>query len=317
MGMLAAMARGPGRPGAVARASACSLLGTLATVVALRSSSTTNGGLRRDGGLAFQMPASWATGAPRGSPRPSREPARAAGPDAARGALENSGPSASALGALAGALGLLIRQSTKKGSPGRAQVAMRVDDPYDRSKPGTFFGSQTMRQQYLQWNQWYAHGEQVRVRVSQWTGRPLLFPMCLEEGDLVQIMKGKEKGKVAIVMRVFPKWHKILLKNCNMRFKNIRPRRPNEVGRRVKVEVAMDASRVMLYSEKFKVASNVGYKFVQQDGALVKQRYLKKTGEQVVKKRIEEVEEEEEEPEKNILEKAADGVTGLLPGADK
>lgn len=299
----------------MARAAMPALLGTLTAVVGIW-------GFRQGSpGPSFQLLAHRRSGAALRGLRSTSEPVRAAAPAGTSDASEAYRPGALTLGALAGALSLLLRQGFRHRAPGGTQVTMHargvndIDDPYDRSKPNGFFGSQKMRQEYKQWNNWYAHGVQVRVRVSQWTGRPLLFPMCFEEGDLVQIMGGKERGKVATVMRVFPKWNKVILKGCNMKNKNIRPRRPNEVGRRVKVEVAMDASRIMLYSEKFKVASNVGYKFVEQDGALVKQRYLKKTGEQVVKRRVEDVDEEseEEEEDKNILEKAAD----LLPGSSE
>lgn len=100
--------------------------------------------------------------------------------------------------------------------------------------------------------------------------------MHVKKGDTVQVIAGNDKGKVGEILRAFPKTSKVIVKGVNIKTKHIKPQQEGESGRIETYEFPIHSSNVMLYSEKQKVASRVGYTFTE-DGRKV--RMLKKTGE--------------------------------------
>lgn len=100
--------------------------------------------------------------------------------------------------------------------------------------------------------------------------------MHIKKGDTVQVIAGKDKGKVGEILLTLPKESKVLVKGVNMRTKHIKPRQEGESGQIVTSEAPIHSSNVMVYSEKQKVASRICYTF-NADGRKV--RMLKKTGE--------------------------------------
>ena len=102
------------------------------------------------------------------------------------------------------------------------------------------------------------------------------YKMHVRTGDTVQVIAGKDKGKVGEVLAVFPKRSQLIVEGANMRTKHMKPQQEGESGQIITQEAPLHSSNVMLYSEKEKVASRVGYT-VTDDGRKV--RVLKKTGE--------------------------------------
>ncbi|WP_416236278.1 50S ribosomal protein L24 [Spirulina sp. CCNP1310] len=100
--------------------------------------------------------------------------------------------------------------------------------------------------------------------------------MHVKKGDTVQVISGKDKGKVGEVLRSLPRTSKIIVKGVNIRTKHVKPQQEGESGRIDTFEAPIHSSNVMLYSTKEKVASRVGYT-VTEEGRKV--RVLKKTGE--------------------------------------
>ncbi|WP_432810558.1 50S ribosomal protein L24 [Pantanalinema sp. GBBB05] len=100
--------------------------------------------------------------------------------------------------------------------------------------------------------------------------------MHVKKGDTVQVISGKDKGKVGEVLLTLPKLSKVVVKGVNIRTKHVKPQQEGESGQIVTNEAPIHSSNVMLYSEKQKVASRVCYTF-DPDGRKV--RMLKKTGE--------------------------------------
>jgi len=100
--------------------------------------------------------------------------------------------------------------------------------------------------------------------------------MHVKKGDTVQIISGKEKGKVGEVIQIFPKLSKVIVKGVNFITKHVKPKQEGESGQIVNTEAPIHSSNVMLYSTKQKVASRICYT-VNADGRKV--RMLKKTGE--------------------------------------
>jgi len=100
--------------------------------------------------------------------------------------------------------------------------------------------------------------------------------MHVKSGDTVQVISGRDKGKVGEVLQAIPRKSQVVVKGVNIRTRHVKPRQDGESGQIVTEEAPIHSSNVMLYSEKQKVASRVGYTFTE---AGKKVRVLKKTGE--------------------------------------
>ncbi len=118
-------------------------------------------------------------------------------------------------------------------------------------------------------------GKRKNVTATERTGR-LAYKMHVKKDDTVQVISGKDKGKVSKVLRAFPQLSKIIVEGVNIQTKHIKPQQEGESGQRVTREAPIHSSNVMLYSVKQKVASRVCYTY-KEDGRKV--RMLKKTGE--------------------------------------
>jgi large subunit ribosomal protein L24 len=105
---------------------------------------------------------------------------------------------------------------------------------------------------------------------------PVPQKMHVKKGDTVQVISGREKGKVGEVIAAFPKLSKVLIQGVNVKTKHVKPQQEGESGQITTTEFPIHSSKVMLYSTKQKVASRVCYTF---DANGRKVRMLKKTGE--------------------------------------
>jgi large subunit ribosomal protein L24 len=102
------------------------------------------------------------------------------------------------------------------------------------------------------------------------------YTMHVKKGDTVQVITGRDKGKVGEILRTLPKASKVIVKGINVKTKHVKPQQEGETGQIVTFEAPIHSSNVMLYSEKQKTASRVCYTF-NDEGRKV--RMLKKTGE--------------------------------------
>lgn len=105
---------------------------------------------------------------------------------------------------------------------------------------------------------------------------PVRYKMHIKKGDTVQVISGRDKGKVGEIVQTLPKRSKVIVKGVNIKTKHVKPQQEGETGQIVTFEAPIHSSNVMLYSSKQKVASRVCYTFTE-DGRKV--RMLKKTGE--------------------------------------
>jgi large subunit ribosomal protein L24 len=108
------------------------------------------------------------------------------------------------------------------------------------------------------------------------TQKPVRYKMHVRKGDTVQVIAGRDRGKVGEILSVNPKKSQVIVQGVNIRTKHVKPQQEGESGQIVAQEAPIHSSNVMLYSEKEKVASRVAYTF-NKDGRKV--RMLKKTGE--------------------------------------
>ncbi|XP_039146727.1 50S ribosomal protein L24, chloroplastic [Dioscorea cayenensis subsp. rotundata] len=124
---------------------------------------------------------------------------------------------------------------------------------------------------------------QIVMKLKRWERKeckpnslPVLHKMHVKVGDTVQVISGREKGKIGEITRIFRHNSTVIIKDMNLKTKHMKSREQGEPGQIVKIEAVIHSSNVMLYSKEQNVASRVGHKILD-DGSRV--RYLVKTGE--------------------------------------
>ncbi|TDG95315.1 50S ribosomal protein L24 [Cardinium endosymbiont of Culicoides punctatus] len=97
----------------------------------------------------------------------------------------------------------------------------------------------------------------------------------IRRGDLVKVLAGKHKNEQGVVLKVFPKEYRALVKGMNMISKHIKPSAENPKGAIEKKEAPIHISNLMFVVADTGQATRVGRK-LNEEGRL--QRYAKKTG---------------------------------------
>lgn len=96
--------------------------------------------------------------------------------------------------------------------------------------------------------------------------------MKLKKGDKVIVIAGKDKGKVGVIQRAYPKLNKVVVEGINVHKKHQKPTQQNPNGSILEMYSPIDASNVMFYDNKTKKGTRIGYK-LDKDGNKV--RYQK------------------------------------------
>ena len=84
--------------------------------------------------------------------------------------------------------------------------------------------------------------------------------MKVKKGDSVLIISGKDKGKVAKILRSLPKEDKILVEGVNLKSKHVKPKRQGEQGQVVKMSLPIEVSNAKFLCPKCGKPSRLGYK---------------------------------------------------------
>ena len=84
--------------------------------------------------------------------------------------------------------------------------------------------------------------------------------MKIKKGDNVLVIAGKDKGRVAKILRSLPKEGKVLVEGVNIKQKHIKPKKQGEKGQVVKVPAPLDVSDVKFLCPKCSKATRLGYK---------------------------------------------------------
>lgn len=85
------------------------------------------------------------------------------------------------------------------------------------------------------------------------------FPKHIKQGDTVKIISGAEKGKIGEIIRILKTTNQVVVKEINIRKKNVKPKKEGEVGKISQFEAPIHSSKVMLYSKENNIASRVSY----------------------------------------------------------
>lgn len=99
--------------------------------------------------------------------------------------------------------------------------------------------------------------------------------MKIRKSDNVIVLTGKDKGKKAKVLRVFPKKNLVLVEGLNLKKKHQKPTKSNQKGQIVDRAMPMHISNVSLLSGSQK--TRVGFKIMGDK----KIRIARKTGKEI------------------------------------
>jgi len=87
--------------------------------------------------------------------------------------------------------------------------------------------------------------------------------MKIKKGDTVQIIAGKDRGKTAKVLKVFPKLEKILVEGVAMRKRHRRPRKAREKGQVVSLPSPIHVSNAMIFCKTCNRGVRIGYEILE------------------------------------------------------
>ncbi|GAB1535219.1 50S ribosomal protein L24 [Geovibrio sp. ADMFC3] len=102
----------------------------------------------------------------------------------------------------------------------------------------------------------------------------------LKKDDTVIVTTGKDKGKIAKILKVDRKNGKVILENTNVVKRHTKPGPLNPEGGIVEKEMPVDISNVMYYSQKSKKGTRLGIKTLENGK---KARFAKCDGEVIDK----------------------------------
>jgi large subunit ribosomal protein L24 len=104
--------------------------------------------------------------------------------------------------------------------------------------------------------------------------------MKIKKGDKVKIILGKDRGKIAPVLKVLKKSNKIVVEGVSIVKKHVKPGAVSKAGGIISIEKPIDVSNVMYFDEKINKPVRIGYKLINGK----KYRISKKSGEIIDKK---------------------------------
>jgi large subunit ribosomal protein L24 len=103
----------------------------------------------------------------------------------------------------------------------------------------------------------------------------------LKADDQVEVIAGKDKGRVGKILQVFPADNKATVERINMIKRHTKPRDPSQQGQIVEREAPIHVSNLQLICPECTQTGRIGRK-VLEDGTKV--RYCKKCGESIESK---------------------------------
>ena len=103
-----------------------------------------------------------------------------------------------------------------------------------------------------------------------------------KKDDRVQVIYGKNKGKVSKILKVIPKTNKALIEGVGIVKRHTKPNKLNPEGGIISKEMPIDMSNIMHVDPKTNAVTRIGFKLTDQGQ---KVRYSKKSGELIDNKK--------------------------------
>lgn len=79
----------------------------------------------------------------------------------------------------------------------------------------------------------------------------------VKKGDTVKVLGGRDRGKVAKILAVWPRAGRVVVEGVNMVHRHIKPRRSGERGQRVAVAAPLPVAAVQLVCPACRRATRV------------------------------------------------------------
>ena len=86
-----------------------------------------------------------------------------------------------------------------------------------------------------------------------------MIKMKIKKGDKVKVVLGKDRGRVGVVKKVWPKKGKLIVEGLNLIKKHVKPRGKDQPGGIIEKEAPLWASKVMLVCPHCGQTTRVGY----------------------------------------------------------
>ncbi len=101
--------------------------------------------------------------------------------------------------------------------------------------------------------------------------------MKIHKNDQILVISGKDRGRKAKVIAVFPKEGVIIIEGINLRKKHVKPKKSGEKGQIVEVPGPLNISNVKIICPKCGKPTRIGYR---KEGKK-KYRICKKCGQEI------------------------------------
>ena len=79
----------------------------------------------------------------------------------------------------------------------------------------------------------------------------------IKKGDTVQIISGKDKGKIGKVLLIQKKKERVFVEDINFQTKHQKPRQKGQPGKIIKKEGSIHYSNILLYSNSSKKGERI------------------------------------------------------------
>ncbi|MHC4340944.1 MAG: 50S ribosomal protein L24 [Planctomycetota bacterium] len=99
----------------------------------------------------------------------------------------------------------------------------------------------------------------------------------IRKGDFVEVISGNERGKRGRVLRIIRDKNRVVVQGVNLRWKHMRKSQQNPQGGRLRREMPVHLSNVMIYDEEKGTRTRVAFEII--DGK--KQRVGRRTGTEI------------------------------------
>ena len=102
----------------------------------------------------------------------------------------------------------------------------------------------------------------------------------VRKGDKVRIISGKDSGKEGKIRTAMPEKERVIVEDCNMVTRHVKPRRQGEAGGRIEQAGSIHVSNVQLVCPSCKMPTRVAHQIVEVNGKKKSVRVCKQCGKQ-------------------------------------
>ncbi|MCI6837039.1 MAG: 50S ribosomal protein L24 [Eubacteriales bacterium] len=103
----------------------------------------------------------------------------------------------------------------------------------------------------------------------------------VRKGDKVRIISGKDSGKEGKILTAMPEKERVIVEDCNMVTRHVKPRRQGEAGGRIEQAGSIHVSNVQLVCPSCKMPTRVAHQIVEVNGKKKSVRVCKQCGKQI------------------------------------